>query len=111
MTEAQKKYYQKNRERILEKQKKYNAEHKETKKDYDFRRSQTNRKRRGITIGINRGNRSIYAANIPGRKKACLVCEEGNNGTIVATFQSEEAREMFEEYLKTICSETIGGKE
>lgn len=38
MSEYQKKYYRKNRERILERQKAYNAEHKEQKADYDRKR-------------------------------------------------------------------------
>lgn len=39
MTEKQKEYYLKNREKILDRQKAYNAAHKEEKKEYDRKRA------------------------------------------------------------------------
>ena len=103
MTEKQKEYYCRNRERIIERQKAYNEKHKEEKKEYDRIRKQKIRKEKGMMMGVRRGNKSIYVAHLPERKRPCLVCEEGNVGTIVATFRSEEEVNMFEEYLKYVC--------
>ena len=53
--------------------------------------------------GIKRGNKAIQTEIFPDRKKPCLVCEEGNAGTIVATFRSEEEVKLFWEYVDYVC--------
>lgn len=52
--------------------------------------------------GVKRGNKSIYVAHFPERKKPCLVVEENNRGTIVATFRSEDDVKLFWEYVDSI---------
>lgn len=53
--------------------------------------------------GVKRGNKAINTIIFPDRKKPCLVCEEGNKGTVVATFRSEEEVKMFWEYVNYVC--------
>ena len=103
MTETQRRYYLANREKIIARQKEYNARHKDEKREYDFKRKQQIWKEKGRIMGVRRGNKCIYVSRLPERKRLCLVCEEGNVGTIVATFRSEEEVKMFEEYLNYIC--------
>lgn len=103
MNEYQKQYYQKNRERIIARQKEYNARHKEEKAEYDKKRKQKIWKPDEMVMGVKRENKSIYVAKVPGRKKLCLVCGEKNTGTIVATFSSVEEVKLFEEYINFIC--------
>ena len=97
MNEYQKQYYQKNRERIIARQKEYNARHKEEKAEYDKKRKQKIWKpdEDEMVMGVKRENKSIYVARVPGRKKLCLVCGEKNTGTIVATFCSIEEAAIF----------------
>ena len=53
--------------------------------------------------GVKRDNKAIMTVIFPDRKKPCLVCEEGNKGTVVATFRSEEEVKLFWEYVNYVC--------